>query len=384
MDDRPDEVNPPASPPPAIGELLPSAQADAAAPVAPNQALALVKRLARSNPPSAELQALLEGPLRDAVAAAADYAGDAISDATRSAYLRDWAEFSTWCRANGADLTELPVNPVLVAAWLATLAGTHGRSALGRRVAAIAYHHRRRGMVFTAAHPVIRETLSGIRRAHPRPARPAAALTSVEIKQLIATCPNDLAGLRDRALLLVGFAGAFRRSELVAIDHAHLRFDATGVTIRIPRSKRDQEGKGADVSLPRMRGDDTGAVGDTGAVRGTCPVCALETWLSRAKIRRGPVFRAITRHGTLEDRLSPGGVRVILLRRAALANLTVHPSERLSPHGLRAGLITEAYLAGAPDEQVAAHTRHGDLATMRGYRRRARITADNPARLLDL
>lgn len=341
-------------------------------------ALALVKRLARTHPPSADLQALLEGPLRDAVAAAAGYAGDAICDATRNAYLRDWAEFSTWCRTNGADPNELPVNPVLVAAWLATLAGTHGRSALGRRVAAIAYHHRRRGILFTAAHPVIRETLSGISRTHPRPVRPAAALTSTEIKKLIATCPNDHAGLRDRALLLVGFAGAFRRSELVAIDHAHLRFDATGVTIRIPRSKRDQEGKGADVTLPRMRGEDTGAVSDT------CPVRALEAWLSRAKIRHGPVFRGVTRHGTIEDRLSPGGVRVILLRRAALAKLTVHPSERLSPHGLRAGLITEAYLAGAPDEQVAAHTRHGDLATMRGYRRRARITADNPARLLDL
>ena len=376
MGDRPDTADIPDSPAPsaAINEILPAEDpaSVAAGPQPASQTLALVKRLARSHPPSADLQALLEGPLRDAVAAAAGYAGDAISDATRNAYLRDWAEFSTWCRTNGADPNELPVNPVLVAAWLATLATTHGRSALGRRVAAIAWHHRRRGVPFTAAHPVIRETLSGIRRAHPRPVRPAAALTSVEIKKLIATCPGDLAGLRDRALLLVGFAGAFRRSELVAIDHAHLRFDANGVTIRIPRSKRDQEGKGADVTLPRMRGADT------------CPVRALETWLSRARIRRGPVFRGITRHGTIEDRLSPGGVRVILLRRAALAKLTVHPSERLSPHGLRAGLITEAYLAGAPDEQVAAHTRHGDLATMRGYRRRARITADNPARLLDL
>ncbi len=382
MGDHPDAADVPDSPAPSavISEILPpeAPASVAGGPQPASQALALINRLARAQPPSADLQALLEGPLRDAVAAAADYAGDAISDATRSAYLRDWAEFSTWCRASGADPHDLPVNAVLVAAWLATLATTHGRSALGRRVAAIAWHHRRRGSLFTAAHPVIRETLSGIRRAHPRPVRPAAALTSVEIKQLIATCPNDLAGLRDRALLLVGFAGAFRRSELVAIDHAHLRFEATGVTIRIPRSKRDREGKGADVTLPRMRGD------DTGAVRGTCPVRALETWLTRAKIRRGPVFRGITRHGTIEDRLSAGGVRLILLRRAALAKLTVHPSERLSPHGLRAGLITEAYLAGAPDEQVAAHTRHGDLATMRGYRRRARITADNPARLLDL
>ncbi|HEY5302005.1 MAG TPA: site-specific integrase, partial [Acetobacteraceae bacterium] len=286
-------------------------------------------------------------------------------------------------------------------------AGKVGRSALRRRVAAIVYHHRRRGLVWSSQHVAIRETLIGIARHHGKPVRPAAALTSVEVKRLIASCadlpgpaglasPAGLAGLRDRALFLVGFAGALRRSELVAIDHAHLRFEADCVVIHIPRSKGDQEGKGADVTLPRMRAaaagaasdtdavGDTGAVGGAGAVSGTCPVRALERWLQRAKISRGAVFRGITAHGTIEGRLSADGVRKILLRRAALAKLTVHPSERLSPHGLRAGLITEAYLAGAPDEQVMQHTRHADLATMRGYRRRARITADNPARLLDL
>jgi integrase len=100
------------------------------------------------------------------------------------------------------------------------------------------------------------------------------------------------------------------------------------------------------------------------------------------------VFRSVDArgrvHGEPGGRLSGDGVRVILLRRAALAGLSVHPGERLSPHGLRAGLITEAYLAGAPDEQVMRHSRHADLSTMRGYRRRAKVTADNPARLLDL
>ena len=221
-------------------------------------------------------------------------------------------------------------------------------------------------------------------RRHGKPVRPAAALTSAEVKQLLATCPDDLAGLRDRALFLVGLAGALRRSELVAIDHAHLRFAADGVVIHIPRSKGDQEGKGANVTLPRMRGEDSGAACGTGAVRGTCPVRALERWLARAKIRRGAVFRGVAAGGRLGERLSTDGVRHILLSRAKLAKLTVHASERLSPHGLRAGFITEAYLAAAPDEQVMAHTRYADLSTMRGYRRRARITADNPARLLDL
>ena len=375
MDDAPlsGEILPPDAP----AADTPATDTSAAAGPPAGSALALARRLSRGRPSDA-LQALIDGPIGDAVAVAAGYADDAITAATRAAYQTAWAHFSTWCRANGTDPDALPLDPVLVAAYLAALAATHGASALRSRVAAIAYHHRRRGFLFVTTHPVIRETLGGIRRRHPRPVRPAAALTSPEIKQLLATCPGDLAGIRDRALLLVGFAGAFRRSELVGIDHHHLRFEATGVVIHIPRSKADQEGKGAEVSLPRMRDP------DTGGPSATCPVAALETWLRRAKIRRGAVFRAITVHGTVEARLTGAGVRHILLRRAALAKLTVHPSERLSPHGLRAGLITEAYLAGAPDEQVAQHSRHGDLASMRGYRRRARITADNPARLLDL
>ena len=121
------------------------------------------------------------------------------------------------------------------------------------RLAAIAYHHRRRGLTWSGAHPAIRETLAGIGRAHGKPVRPSSALTSVEVKWLIAGCAQGLAGTRDRALFLVGFAGAFRRSELVAIDVHHLRFEADCVEIHLPRSKGDQAGKGADVRLPRMR-----------------------------------------------------------------------------------------------------------------------------------
>jgi integrase len=341
-------------------------------------AVAVVHRLARTQPLPEALLAVIDGPLADSIADAAAYANDAISDATRAAYLGDWQDFAAWCCAQRVDPTVLPIHPVLVAAYLAGLAKSIGRSALRRRVAAIVYHHRRRGLVWSSQHPAIRETLIGIARTHGKPVRPAAALTSLEIKQLIGGCADDLHGLRDKALFLVGFAGALRRSELVGIDHQHLRFEANGVVIHIPRSKGDQDAKGADVTLPRMRGTADGIASDT------CPVRALERWLTRARIRRGPVFRAITAHNTIEGRLTPDGVRKILLRRAAQARLTVHPSERLSPHGLRAGLITEAYLAGAPDEQVMQHTRHTDLSTMRGYRRRAKITADNPARLLDL
>ncbi len=359
---------------PLSGDILPP---DAPLAVPSARSAALVRRISRGAS-STDLQGLLHGPIGEAVAEAAGYADDAIAESTRAAYGQAWHHFADWCRGKEVDPDALPLNPVLVAAYLSTLAKTHGASALRSRVAAIAYHHRRRGFVFLPTHPVLRETLSGIRRRHPRKIRPAAALCAPEIKQLLGVCPTDLAGLRDRALFLVGFAGAFRRSELVAINREDLRFEASVAIIHVPRSKRDQEGKGADVTLPRMRDPDTGVVSET------CPVRALETWLARGKIRRGAVFRGITRHGTIEERLTPRALRLILLKRAASAKLTVHESERLSPHGLRAGFITEAYLAGALDEQVGAHVRHDDLRSTRGYRRRARITEDNPARLLDL
>jgi integrase len=333
---------------------------------------ALVGRLVRGGVVSADLLRLIEGPLAAAVATAADYAAKAIAPGTIVTYRGDWADFSGWARQHAVDPTVLPVHPVVVAAWLATLAPAMGRSALRRRVAAIAWHHRSRGQAFASGHAAIRDTLSGIRRDHPRPVRPAAALTSVEVRRLIAVCPGDLAGLRDRALFLVGLAGAFRRSELVGIDFSHLRFGTDSLVIRLPRSKTDQAGEGADVALPRTRGEET------------CPVRALEDWLRRAKIKRGPVFRRVTAAGTIEDRLTGDGVYKILRARAAAAQLTVHATERLSPHGLRAGMITEASLNGALDEQIMPHSRHTDLGTMRGYRRRARIAVDNPARLLDL
>ena len=336
-----------------------------------------MRRLARDQAVSPALLEALQGSLGEAVAAAVAYAADALSEPTKRAYARDWAHFAAWCRSQSVDPDEMPVHPVLIAAYLGKQAETLGKSALDGRVAAIAHEHRARGHTWNGRHPAIRATLQGVRRNRQTKVRPAAALCSDEVKQLLSVCPTNLAGLRDRALFLIGLAGAFRRSELVAIDFVHLRLEAAHVVIHVPRSKRDQEGKGAEVTIPRMRDPE-------GGLSETCPVAALEAWLKKARIRRGPVFRGVTATGRLGDRLGSDGVRHILLQRAKAARLTVHPSERLSPHGLRAGFITEAYLGGAPDEQVMAHARQADRATMQGYRRRARITTDNPARLLKL
>jgi integrase len=174
-------------------------------------------------------------------------------------------------------------------------------------------------------------------------------------------------------LLLIGYAGALRRSELVAIQREHVVLTTDGLRLTIPRAKGDPTGKGASLGIPR------------GTRADTCPVRALALWLEVSGCRYGPVFRAIDARGVIATHaLHPDSVRLILARRATLAGLTAPAGERLSPHGLRAGFITQAYVAGARDEQIMDHTRQKDLRTMRGYVRRAKLVSDSPAKLLGL
>ena len=341
----------------------------------PEARLTIPTHMLPEGTPDAVLR-LMSGPVGEAIAGAVSYSDAALAPATRHAYRQDWAAFSTWCASHGAP--PLPAAPALVAGYLATRATTLGRSGLRRALAAIAHQHRRQGHAWSSGHPVIASVMRGILRQQARPVRPAAALTSDEIRKLLATCSDSepgsagLAGARDRALLLVGFAGGLRRSELVALEVADLRFTKDGLVLRIRQSKRDQEGQGADVGISRGTHPDT------------CPVRAAEAWLRRSGIAYGAVFRRLTAAGTIERGLTDNGVWKILRRRAELAGLTVHESERLSPHGLRAGFITEAYLNGALDEQVAHHARQKDLNTTRGYRRRAKTVSASPTKLLNL
>ena len=306
-----------------------------------------------------------------ALAAAIDFAGQALSPATLRAYRSDWQHFCGWCRAVG--WSPLPAEPTTVAAYLASLAATHSTSALVRRLAALSRAHRLAVQVWPSAHPAVRNTLRGIGRKHGKPPVQAAALATEEIRPLVATCDLSLVGLRDRALLLIGYAGALRRSELVAIEREHLTLTGEGLRLLIPRSKGDQTGKGVNLGIAR------------GASADTCPVKALEAWLTASKCEHGPVFRAIDMRGVISRRaLHPDAVRQILGKRIARAGLIAPIGERLSPHGLRAGCITQALINGARDEQVMDHSRHKDLRTMRGYVRRAKLVRNSPSTLLDL
>jgi integrase len=151
-----------------------------------------------------------------------------------------------------------------------------------------------------------------------------------------------------------------------------MRFSALwpgdGLKLLIERSKTDAEGEGSEVAIPRGRSE------------ATCPVTALQTWLSAAGIKAGPLFRKVNRGGKAEaGRLTPDAVRQILLKRAALAGLKGTLAEPISPHGMRAGFVTTAYRNGVPDEEIMDHTRHRSLTTMRSYVRRAKLSAVSPA-----
>ena len=328
-------------------------------------------------------------------AAAARHRRGADAAETLRGYRRDWQAFSEWCAARHAD--PLPAAPATVGAHLAALADAgKALATLRRRLAAIARAHRSAGHRLDTGHPAIRETLRGIARSIGRPQRRAAALCTAELKAIAAACTappgadplTALAALRDRALLLFGYAAALRRGELAALQLEHLTFSPAGARLLLPRSKADIDGAGEAIFIARGTPPD--------GTLGSCPVAALEAWLRAARIGNGPVWRALnrgagdtTRIATLGQAdpargLSGEAIRQILRRRAAAAGVTGTAQEPISPHGLRAGFVTEAYRAGVPDEAIMGHTRHRDLASMRRYVRRARLEADSPSHRLGL
>jgi integrase len=290
---------------------------------------------------------------------------------TLRAYKADWQDFARWCAAHC--FVPVPAAPATVGAYLASLAESHAPTTIRRRLAALGKMHRFNDLPWNPAHRDIQGPLQGVLRRHPRPSRKAAPLTLAMLRQLVATCDRSARGRRDRLLLLFGFAGALRRSELVALHVEDVAEIGGGLKIRVGRRKTDAAGQGAEIGLPRGRHAET------------CPVRAFEAWQAVARRKAGPLFRRIGSGGTIGDTaLHPDAVRRILARRCRMAGIAAEGFERLSAHALRVGFITEAYGKGVRDEDIMRHTRHRDLRTVRGYVRRAGVVSESPAGLLDL
>ncbi len=295
----------------------------------------------------------------------------AAAPATLRAYKADWTHYAAWCTEKG--FTPVPAEPAIVGAYLASLKDSHAPTTIRRRLSAIGKMHRFNDLTWNASHRDIQEPLQGLLRERGRPVQKAAALTLTMLRQLVATCDASTRGRRDRALLLLGFAGALRRSELVALQVDDVVATAGGLRLRIRRGKTDRAGEGAELGLPRGRHAET------------CPLRAFEAWQAVAQRKAGPLFRRISTGGRIGDTaLHPDAVRRILAHRAGLAGITVESFERLSAHALRVGFITEAYDKGVRDEDIMRHTRHRDLRTMRGYVQRAGLLTESPAGMIDL
>ncbi len=195
---------------------------------------------------------------------AREYIAAAKSEATLKAYAADWADFMAWAEAVGFSF--LPATPGTVAVYASTVAESLKTSTITRRLASISQAHQAAGHESPTSHPAVREVMKGIRRVKGAAQDAKAALVTEDIREMVETLPDNLKGARDRALLLLGFAGAFRRSELVGLDVADMEFVKEGVRVTIRRSKTDQEGEGRVVGIP------------FGSRIETCPVRSLEAW----------------------------------------------------------------------------------------------------------
>lgn len=286
---------------------------------------------------------------------ALDYGRAALSASTMRAYKVDWREFQDWCAARGRP--SLPASPATVANFASMLADGGKRvPTIARKMAAIRFFHRGAGQDNPTDHAGVAAILKGIRRTVGIAPRQKAPATADLIHQMLAYVPKDtLQGHRDRALILLGFAGAFRRSELVAIKVEDLTFNEQGVDVFLSRSKTDQEGKGASVAI--LNG------------KALLPVQRLREWLDAAEITEGPIFRQMSRGGHVRPAaLTPQSVALIVKRYAAAAGLDV---SKLSGHSLRAGFITSAADNRASISRIMEVSRHRDPRSVETYVRRA-------------
>lgn len=304
---------------------------------------------------SAELAALVD--------TARGFIDDAKAPATRRAYASDWAHFAAWCARHGH--ASMPAAPEIVALYIADLAGVKAPATIQRRLTSISVAHRTAGHETPTRAGVVADTWRGIRRTFGTAQHGKAPARTQEIRAMVATLDDGPAGARDRALLLVGFAAALRRSELVALDVDDVAEREDGLVVTLRRSKTDQEGAGEQLGVPY------------GSDPATCPVRALRRWLAVSSIDDGPIFRPVDRNGAIAARrLSAQAVALVVKRAAERAGFD---PAAFAGHSLRAGLITSAAEAGVQERHIMAQSRHKSVPVMRRYIRGATLFQDNAA-----
>ncbi|MBS7809275.1 site-specific integrase [Variovorax sp. PCZ-1] len=313
----------------------------------PNRRASAALSLVSTNAIHHMQEAAVEAVLDDSEAAVERFLDAAKSYATKRAYVTDIRQFVA---AGGA----IPCSPAVLAKYLASAAENLSVATLERRLAAINWAHIEISAPSPTKNSRVKQVMAGIRRIKGTKQRRVQALVKDDLISTLMMAEQQLNAmkiLRDRALLLIGFAGAFRRSELVSIYVEHITWLSTGIEIEIPQSKTDQEAEGQHVYIPR-------AVSEK-----RCPVIALKIWLTAARITEGLVFRNVDRHGNVGKKLSTNAVAQIV--KASVAR-TDADATQFSGHSLRAGYATTAAETLMP-QQIMSTTRHKSMATLSNY-----------------
>jgi len=278
------------------------------------------------------------------------YSLAAQSDATTRSYRADVHHF----KQNGG---EVPASPAMVAEYLAKFARTHAVATLQHRLIAIHRAHLDIGLPSPVMDHLVKQTMQGIRRTLGTKQRRVTALLKDDLVEMMAHIDRQppMRAARDKALLLIGFAGAFRRSELVALRCEDVTVYDSGLELLIRRSKTDQQGAGRTVFIPQARGS-------------RCPVKALQDWLQLAEITVGPIFRPINRHDQMIGRkaLTPQSVALIVKSSVSMMR-GAHAAKMVAGHSLRAGYCTEAAIAGLQPFQIREQTGHTSDITLARY-----------------
>jgi site-specific recombinase XerD len=308
------------------------------------------------------------GPLAEIADRASEFIHQSKSKNTIRAYRADWSHFESWCKSHGQ--SSLPANPDTVALYVTDLAATHKPATITRRLSAVSQGHQIAGMESPTKAAKVRLVLAGIRRTLGTAQEAKTPVLVEDLKRMIARLPEGLLGIRDRALLLIGFAGGFRRSELTALDRDAVEIARDGLVVTIRRSKTDQEGEGRKIGVPY------------GSNPATCPVRAFQSWLESSGITEDALFRPITRHGKMAaTRLSSAAVAQIVKKYVEAVGLD---ASHFAGHSLRSGLATSAASAGASERSIMNQTGHRSTAMVRRYIRGGSLFRENAAAVVGL
>ena len=284
---------------------------------------------------------------------------------TLRAYKSDFKDFGAFCSRHG--LSSLPTEPKIVSLYLTHLSKNSKISTLRRRLVSIGMVHKLKGHYLDTKHPIIVENLMGIRRVKGSIQKGKKPILINHLKLIINSInehyTNDNKKYRDKAIILIGFGGGFRRTELISIDYEDLEFVPEGLKITLRKSKTDQFGEGMIKGLPYF--DD----------ENYCPVINLKKWLEISNIKSGPIFRRFSKGSVLtNNRLTDQSVVLLIKEHLGLAGVE---NKNFAGHSLRSGFATVAADSGADERSIMAMTGHKTTQMVRRYIREANLFKNN-------